>query len=146
MSIVSVITIFPLRTTTKAFSNTAGPPVLEDRAPHWKQLQDRVLATETGARLKWESEQRACGRGPPHTDATLRLFDATDESSVRVRLYRDDSAWVSTKAESARVEYGPRTLSHFSFLQVSLLSKSLDILRGKAYSLSRNNDSIECLW
>jgi glutathione S-transferase len=37
--------------------------------------------------------ERLLGRGPPHTDALLRLFDAEDESHVRVTLYRDDAAW-----------------------------------------------------
>ena len=62
-------------------------------APSWDVLSQRAHATPTGARLKDEAAQRALGRGPPHADASLRLFDAKDESQVRVTLYRDAAAW-----------------------------------------------------
>jgi glutathione S-transferase len=68
-------------------------PSLTDNAPSWSCLQDRVLETPTGKRLQLEAEERAVGQGPPHTDALLRLFDAKDESDVRVTLFRDSAAW-----------------------------------------------------
>ena len=61
--------------------------------PGWAALKSRATETPTGARLADERAQRALGRGPPHTDALLRLFDAPDEDAVRVTLYRDDAAW-----------------------------------------------------
>lgn len=64
-----------------------------DTAPSWSELRRRVLTTHTGARLEQETIERSLGRGPTHTDALLRLFDAQDESQVRVTLYRDDAAW-----------------------------------------------------
>ena len=68
-------------------------PVLANLAPTWEALQEQLLATPTGRQLQADAEQRAIGSGPPHTDASLRLFDAEDEADVRVTLYRDDSAW-----------------------------------------------------
>ena len=71
----------------------AIPPTLTDSAPSWVHLKERVLATKTGERLRQEIDQRAVGRGPPHADASLRLFDAESEADVCVTLYRDDAGW-----------------------------------------------------
>ena len=62
-------------------------------APTWDTLSASVLKTATGTRLAAEAEERLKGRGPPHTDSLLRLFDAKDESEVRVNFYRDHAAW-----------------------------------------------------
>ena len=71
----------------------APPPSLPNLAPEWHELREKLLATPTGGRLSAERDLQAQGRGPPHTDALLRLFDAKDESEVRVTLYRDSAAW-----------------------------------------------------
>ena len=59
----------------------------------WDELHQRCLLTPTGARLQSEAAERSLGRGAPHVDAVLRLFDAEDESAVRVTLFRDAAAW-----------------------------------------------------
>jgi hypothetical protein len=64
-----------------------------DNAPSWDVLTEQVLRTPTGTKLEMEALERATGRGAPHIDATLRLFDAADESHVRVTLYRDAAGW-----------------------------------------------------
>jgi glutathione S-transferase len=70
------------------------PPTLDAAAaPSWERLHELVTATATGAQLEREAEQRELGKGPPHPAAELRLFDADDESAVRLTLYRDASAW-----------------------------------------------------
>lgn len=56
------------------------------------ELAAAVAATPTGARLRKEESERAAGGGPPHTDASLRLFGQS-ESAVRVTLFRDTAAW-----------------------------------------------------
>lgn len=64
-----------------------------DSAPSWESLWESVQATETGAALAAAAQLRAEGKGAAHTDALLRLFDASSEADVRVTLYRDDAAW-----------------------------------------------------
>mmetsp|Transcript_48363 Transcript_48363/g.146076 ORF Transcript_48363/g.146076 Transcript_48363/m.146076 type:complete len:514 (-) Transcript_48363:121-1662(-) len=84
---------FPHRTgKTQAFSSTVAS-VLVDRAPSWADLNERILATTTGKLLRREADLRETGRGAPHADATLRLFDAHDEADVRITLFRDGAAW-----------------------------------------------------
>ena len=67
-----------------------APPILTDVAPSWSALRATAAATPTGKRL---ARDLADPRGPPHAGASLRLFDAADESDVRVTLYRDSAAW-----------------------------------------------------
>ena len=83
--------VLPLLIT--AFSSTAPPNTLTNHAPSWNILQGRILETSTGKRLRQGDDQNAIGRGPPNTNALLRLFDAKDDSEVRVTLFRDSSAW-----------------------------------------------------
>jgi len=64
-----------------------------DSAPSWESLTASVHATEAGASLEAAAQLRAEGKGAAHTDALLRLFDASSEADVRVTLYRDDAAW-----------------------------------------------------
>lgn len=52
-------------------------------ATDWAALRTAAGSTETGARLASELEQRKLGAGPPHTDASLRLFGKS-EADVRV--------------------------------------------------------------
>ena len=61
--------------------------------PSWDVLRARAVQTCTGTRLERESADRERGHGPPHAHSSLRLFDAPDESAVRVTLYRDGSSW-----------------------------------------------------
>ena len=89
--------------------------------PGWAALKSRATETPTGARLADERAQRALGRGPPHTDALLRLFDAPDEDAVRVTLYRDDAAWcpycqkVWLWLEASRVPYRVDKVTMFCY-------------------------------
>lgn len=64
-----------------------------DHAPSWDTLSDNVLATKTGSRLAEEANQREKGIGPPHTDASVRLFSQDEKNTVRVTLFRDHAAW-----------------------------------------------------
>ena len=70
-----------------------GTPAPSASAGGWSSLRQAAAATPTGARLASEAELRQEGRGPPHTKARLRLFDAKDASMVRTTLYRDTAAW-----------------------------------------------------
>lgn len=69
------------------YKASAGP------VPTWQQLSERVLATQTGAKLRAEDAERARGLGPAHRASTLRLFDALSSDKIRVKLYRDSAAW-----------------------------------------------------
>jgi glutathione S-transferase len=69
------------------------PTSMLSSAPTWDALRARAVATTTGARFAREEKLRADGLGPPHTAATLRRFDAPDNSAVRVTFYRDAAAW-----------------------------------------------------
>ena len=62
-------------------------------APSWSDLRSRVVATPTGRNLDGDILARTSGGGSPNTNALLRLFDAKDESDVRVTFYRDKAAW-----------------------------------------------------
>jgi len=64
-----------------------------DSAPTWATLKEAVDATTYGAELAEARALQAKGRGPPHTDAKVRLFDAKSEDEVRVTLFRDMAAW-----------------------------------------------------
>jgi glutathione S-transferase len=66
--------------------------IVSDQAPSWAHLKERVLSTNTGQQLHEEALQRNIGLGPPHSQASLRLFDAQEED-VRVIFYRDNAAW-----------------------------------------------------
>lgn len=88
--------IILLPTIVVALSVGGAPPlVITDTAPSWTELYQRtVTLSPTGKRLQKEATARSMGRGPPHTNAVLRLFDSDDdESAVRVTLYRDAAAW-----------------------------------------------------
>ena len=85
------VLILPAVLVVTALSSTAPP--LTNHAPSWNFLQERILETSTGKRLQEEDDQNTIGRGPPNTNAVLRLFDAKDDSEVRVTLFRDSSAW-----------------------------------------------------
>lgn len=64
-----------------------------DTPPSWDDLRMRTLRTTTGERLHAEVKERAAGRGPPHIDANVRLFDARNAADVRVTLFRDAAGW-----------------------------------------------------
>ncbi len=109
-----VITYMPLWVQFVAYA--CAPPVLRDLAPSWESLRARLAATPTGSRLQREADERIQGYGPPHVNAALRLFDAPDESHVRVTFYRDSAAWcpycqrVWLLLEEARIPYRLHTL------------------------------------
>ena len=69
-----------------------GAPLLGDSAPAWSDLQAKVHATATGARMLEDEAAWSRGAGPTHTDAKLRLFGQKEED-VRVVFYRDTAAW-----------------------------------------------------
>ena len=71
----------------------SAPTLGGDSAPSWPVLQERVDSTATGKRLAQEAAARAQGLGSAHTDAQIRLFDATSEDEIRVTLFRDTAAW-----------------------------------------------------
>lgn len=91
-------------------------PHMEDNAPSWKALREQVLVTSTGQRLQQESIDREKGIGIPHTNAKFRLFDAKQESEIRVTLYRDQAAWcpycqkVWLLLEEKRIPYRVKTV------------------------------------
>ncbi len=62
-------------------------------APRWPDIIARAKATTVGTSLTSDAKSRLDGRGPPHADALLRLFDAKAEGDVRVTLYRDHAGW-----------------------------------------------------
>lgn len=75
-------------------STSSAPSTLPDRSPSWSDLTSQILETPTGTKLAHEAHLRSQGLGPPHVDATLRLFESTTaEDDVRVTLYRDSAAW-----------------------------------------------------
>lgn len=74
-------------------TSLALAPHLTDNAPSWATLREQIYETPTGQRLQMEAAERTAGRGPPHTDALLRLFDGKDKSQVRVTIFRDSAAW-----------------------------------------------------
>ena len=92
-------------------------PLLTDHALTWATLREQIHETPTGQRLLAEATERAVGQGPPHTDALLRIFDAKDESDVRVTLFRDSAAWcpycqkVWLFLEEKRIPYRVRKVS-----------------------------------
>jgi glutathione S-transferase len=104
-ALVSPLSYFPARsnvhhqlfladtTDTSSAAAAAAPILVTDNAPSWESLRQQVLATPTGIRLQQEADDREKGLGPPHTDALLRLFDANDDSDIRVTFYRDRAAW-----------------------------------------------------
>eukprot|EP00957_Ditylum_brightwellii_P049424 3750111-Ditylum_brightwellii.AAC.1 len=103
-SAIIITTIFnPLN--TDGLSNSF--PTIIDRAPSWTDLTTRTLSTTTGAQLSHHRHLRCnTGGGPPHIDATLRLFNEINddlstagkrhfitENDVRVTFYRDSAGW-----------------------------------------------------
>ena len=109
------------------------PPFVPDGAPSWEALSKRVAATSVGQKLLSDEEQRAVGRGPPHTEATLRLFDSATESDVRVTFFRDDAAWCPycqrcwLALEEKRIPYRVRKLPLNAYgLKPSWFTKMVD--------------------
>ena len=109
------------------------PPIVPDGAPSWEALSKRVAATSVGQKLHSDEEQRAVGRGPPHTEATLRLFDSATESDVRVTFFRDDAAWCPycqrcwLVLEEKRIPYRVRKLPLNAYgLKPSWFTKMVD--------------------
>jgi glutathione S-transferase len=77
-----------------SFITALSVPTVTDTAPSWIELHERTIATTTGVRLHQEAQDRSVGKGPPHTNAALRLFDsATNDEDVRVTFYRDAASW-----------------------------------------------------
>jgi len=107
-----------LQSSIAAGLSTSAVPNLTDRAPTWSDLTSRILQTPTGTKLAEEANLRSRGLGPPHVDATLRLFDSTaaTEEDVRVTFYRDAAGWcpycqkVWVYLEEKRVPYKCRTV------------------------------------
>ena len=109
------------------------PPIVPDGAPSWEALKKRVAATSVGQKLLSDEGQRAVGRGPPHTEATLRLFDSATESDVRVTFFRDDAAWCPycqrcwLVLEEKRIPYRVRKLPLNAYgLKPSWFTKMVD--------------------
>ena len=67
-------------------------PTLDDLAPSWEALDALLAKSATGRRLAREAEARATGLGPPHADASTRLFGG-DASSIRAVAYVDRRRW-----------------------------------------------------
>jgi len=71
----------------------AAAPTLTDHAPSWENIKQELMETDSGKRLYDLQQEQRDGHGPPSAHARLRLFEETDESNVRVTLYRDSAAW-----------------------------------------------------
>lgn len=65
--------------------------------PSWTDLQSKAHQTSTGQKMRHEQELRAEGRGSPHTNAKVRLFNSSFSSSTGppppLTFYRDTAAW-----------------------------------------------------
>jgi hypothetical protein len=87
----------------------------------WDDLSGAAGSTGVGAALDREAELRRQGRGGPHVQSTLRLFDANDKEDDKkpgIILYRDHAGWCvcvrlcgcATKKHWAFVVRSPRSL------------------------------------
>jgi len=69
----------------------SSPPTTT--APSWTSLQEQASVTLEGTRIKDQISLRSQGLGTPHVANKLRLQDASDESEIRLTLYRDHAGW-----------------------------------------------------
>jgi hypothetical protein len=81
-----------------AASNTNDPPTSSSTAlltvvMSWDELNAAAASTDVGAALHREVELRKQGRGGPHVQSTLRLFDSKEEKQPGIILYRDHAGW-----------------------------------------------------
>ena len=81
----------------KSLSSARLLPVLTidpGQLPSWEDLQSKAHQTITGQRMHREKELRAEGRGSPHTNAKVRLFNSSSSGPPpTLTFYRDTAAW-----------------------------------------------------
>ena len=85
------IPVRPACTTRRLRAMASSPPTTT--APSWTSLQEQASVTLEGTRIKDQISLRSQGLGTPHVANKLRLQDASDESEIRLTLYRDHAGW-----------------------------------------------------
>lgn len=72
---------------------TMSYSMLSENTPSWDVLTQEIMSTKLGTILKDEELLRERGRGSPHTDSKIRIFDEPDNTIPRLTFFRDSAAW-----------------------------------------------------
>ena len=83
----------PVSTMQTALRMSASTTAAAATVPSWSDLKQTTQSTVTGSALTADAALRKEGRGTPHRENTLRLFDDSSTKTPQMTLFRDHAAW-----------------------------------------------------